>query len=216
MSPITTRPERWSFGRSIWVMSPVTTIFELKPSRVRNILICSGLVFCASSRMMKVSFKRAAAHEGERRHLDHAALQVLVHALGLEHVVERVEQRAQVGVDLGRDVARQEAEPLAGLDRGAGEHDPVDLAPRQRRHRHRHGEERLAGAGGADADRDRRAPDRVHVALLVDGLRRDLQPAVAPDHVLEDAARRSRAGRARPRSPRSSRARSRGPAGPGR
>ncbi len=36
-------------------MSPVTTILELKPSRVRNILICSGLVFCASSRMMKES-----------------------------------------------------------------------------------------------------------------------------------------------------------------
>ena len=36
-------------------MSPVTTIFELKPRRVRNIFICSGLVFCASSRMMKLS-----------------------------------------------------------------------------------------------------------------------------------------------------------------
>ena len=43
-------------GRSIWVMSPVTTIFELKPSRVRNIFICSGVVFCASSRMMNESF----------------------------------------------------------------------------------------------------------------------------------------------------------------
>ncbi len=38
-------------------MSPVTTIFELKPSRVRNIFICSGVVFWASSRMMKLSFK---------------------------------------------------------------------------------------------------------------------------------------------------------------
>ena len=47
-----TSPERWSRGRSIWVTSPVTTIFELKPSRVRNIFICSGLVFWASSRMM--------------------------------------------------------------------------------------------------------------------------------------------------------------------
>ena len=42
-------------GRSICVMSPVTTILELKPSRVRNILICSWLVFWASSRMMKES-----------------------------------------------------------------------------------------------------------------------------------------------------------------
>ena len=39
---------------------------------------------------------------------------------------------------------------------------------------HRDGEERLAGAGRADAERDRVAADRVDVALLVDGLRRDL------------------------------------------
>ena len=44
-------------GRSSWVTSPVTTIFEPKPRRVRNIFICSGVVFCASSRMMKLSFR---------------------------------------------------------------------------------------------------------------------------------------------------------------
>jgi len=37
-------------------MSPVTTTRDPKPSLVRNICICSGLVFCASSRMMKESF----------------------------------------------------------------------------------------------------------------------------------------------------------------
>ena len=36
-------------------MSPVTTIFDPKPSRVRNIFICSPVVFCASSRMMNAS-----------------------------------------------------------------------------------------------------------------------------------------------------------------
>ena len=35
--------------------SPVTTIFDPKPRRVRNIFICSGVVFCASSRMMNAS-----------------------------------------------------------------------------------------------------------------------------------------------------------------
>ena len=49
-------PEAWSRGRSTWVTSPVTTTLEPKPRRVRNICICSGLVFCASSRMMKESF----------------------------------------------------------------------------------------------------------------------------------------------------------------
>ena len=63
--------------------------------------------------------ERAPAHERERRHLDHAALEVLGDALGLEHVVQRVEQRPQVRVDLGHQVAGQEPEPLAGLDRRA-------------------------------------------------------------------------------------------------
>ena len=36
-------------------MSPVTTAFEPKPMRVRNIFICSIEVFCASSRMMNES-----------------------------------------------------------------------------------------------------------------------------------------------------------------
>src|SRR5215471_14089279 len=50
-------PDAWSRGRSTCVMSPVTTTFEPKPSRVRNICICSGVVFCASSRMMKLSLR---------------------------------------------------------------------------------------------------------------------------------------------------------------
>src|SRR6516165_4012531 len=39
-------------ARSICVMSPVMTALVPKPMRVRNIFICSGVVFCASSRMM--------------------------------------------------------------------------------------------------------------------------------------------------------------------
>ena len=49
------KPEIFSPGRSIWVTSPVITILEPKPRRVRNIFICSREVFCASSRMMKES-----------------------------------------------------------------------------------------------------------------------------------------------------------------
>ena len=36
-------------------MSPVTTIREPNPRRVRNIFICSGLVFWASSRITNES-----------------------------------------------------------------------------------------------------------------------------------------------------------------
>ena len=47
------RPERWPGGRSIWLRSPVMTMREPSPMRVRNIFICTEVVFCASSRMMK-------------------------------------------------------------------------------------------------------------------------------------------------------------------
>ena len=47
------RPETVPLGRSIWLVSPVTTALAPKPIRVRNIFICSGVVFCASSRMTK-------------------------------------------------------------------------------------------------------------------------------------------------------------------
>ncbi len=131
----------------------------------------------------------AAAHEGERRHLDHVALEVAVDAIGVDHVVEGVEERPQVRVDLGLDVAGEEAEPLARLDRGPGEDDPLNLAFGQRRRGHRHGEEGLAGAGGADPEGDRVAADRVDVALLVQRLRRHFGVAVAPDDVVEDLGR---------------------------
>ena len=49
------RPLRPLSGRSIWVTSPVTTTLLPTPMRVRNIFICSGVVFWASSRMMKAS-----------------------------------------------------------------------------------------------------------------------------------------------------------------
>ena len=131
---------------------------------------------------------RAATHVGQRRDLDRALLHVGGQPVGVEHVVERVVQRAQVRVDLREQVAGQEAEPLAGLDRGAREDDAADLALGQRRDGERHRQVGLAGAGRADPERDRVVADRVDVALLVDRLRRDLRAAMAPDDVVEDVA----------------------------
>ena len=79
----------------------------------------------------------------------------VVQPVGVEHVVERVEERPQVRIDLGEHVAGQEAEPLAGLDRRAGEDDAPDLALGERRDRERHRQVGLAGAGRADRERHR-------------------------------------------------------------
>ncbi len=50
------RPDALPKGKSICVTSPVMIAREPKPSRVKNIFICSRVVFCASSRMTKESF----------------------------------------------------------------------------------------------------------------------------------------------------------------
>ena len=47
-----TRPLAFSRGRSICVISPVTTTREPSPMRVKNIFICSVEQFCASSSMI--------------------------------------------------------------------------------------------------------------------------------------------------------------------
>ena len=71
-----------SRGRSICVTSPVTTTFEPKPSRVRNICICSGDGVLRLVEDDEAVIERAAAHEGERRDLDGAALHVGVQLSG--------------------------------------------------------------------------------------------------------------------------------------
>ena len=73
--------------------------------------------------------ERAAAHEGERRHLDHVALDEARHAVESQHLVERVVHRAQVRIDLLREVARQEPQPLAGLHRRPHQDDAPHASP---------------------------------------------------------------------------------------
>src|SRR5262249_10803744 len=67
--------------------------------------------------------------------------------------------------------------------------DAADVAAGERGGGHRDREERLAGTGRTDPEGDGVVSDRVDVALLVDGLRRDPRVAVLPDDVLEDLRR---------------------------
>ena len=80
-----------------------------------------------------------------------AALHEPRDVVGIEHVVERVVERAQVRVDLREHVAGQEAESLPRLDRGTGEDDAVHGLGLERLHRERDREVALAGPGGSDA-----------------------------------------------------------------
>jgi hypothetical protein len=112
--------------------------------------------------------QRAAAHEGDRRDLDDSALEELGGLLVPQDVVERVVERPQVRIDLLDHVARKEAQPLPRLDRGPGQHDPLDLLLQERRGRHGHGEVSLAGAGRPDREDQVVPVDRLDVEPLFD------------------------------------------------
>ena len=110
-----------------------------------------------------------------------------------EDVVEGVVERAEVGVHLLGEVARQEAELLARLDRGAAEDDPLDLLLEERGGGHRHGEVGLPRAGRADREDDVVLADRLQVLLLPHVARRDDLPERGADGaVLEEVDERGR------------------------
>src|SRR5437879_5944118 len=60
----------------------------------------------------------AAAHVGERREFDRAALEELPGLVETQKVVERVVERPQVGIDLLSKISREEPKAFARLDRG--------------------------------------------------------------------------------------------------
>ena len=71
--------------------------------------------------------KGAAAHEGEGRDFDGAFLEEAIELVGLKHVVERVVERAHIGIDFflkepGRKPRRSPASTA-----GRVENDAVDL-----------------------------------------------------------------------------------------
>ena len=111
--------------------------------------------------------ERAAAHVGERRDLDRAALEELPGLVEAEEVVQRVVERPQIGIDFLREIAGQEAQALARLDRGPHEHEALDRVALERVDGAGDGEVRLAGARGADAERDVVLLDVLQVERLV-------------------------------------------------
>ena len=115
--------------------------------------------------------QRAPAHVGERRDLQDAALLEARDLLEVDEVEERVVDRAHVGVELGLQVAGQEAQALASLDHGARDDEAPALAVAQRAHGRRDREVGLARAARTDAEGERVLLDHLEVAALVLGAR---------------------------------------------
>jgi hypothetical protein len=147
-------------------VSPEITIFEPMPEPgEKHLHLRDGRVLGFVENDEGV-VERAAAHVGQRYHLDDILLREPLEDVEVHHFAERVEQRPQVGIDLGLEITGQEAEALARLDGRPHEHDLAHLFSPQGDHGHCHGEKCLAAAGRAGAEHDVVVADRPHVGRL--------------------------------------------------
>ncbi len=87
--------------------------------------------------------------------------------------MQGIVERAQIGVDFFLQVAGQEAQPLARLDRRARQDDAVDLALQQMGHGDGHRQIGLAGARGPEAEHQVGLFKRAHIFGLHRRARRD-------------------------------------------
>ena len=131
--------------------------------------------------------QRPPAHESEGRDLDHAGLQAALDGPAFHEIVQRVEDRPQIGIDLLAHVAGQEAETLAGLDGRAREDDALDMPLFEQRHGMADGEPGLARAGGAFREHEFVALQRAQIGVLR-GVARAHQPALARRKLFEGVA----------------------------
>ncbi len=98
--------------------------------------------------------ERAPAHEGQRRDLDLLALERFLHLVGAHQLVQRIVQRAQVGVNFLAQVAGQKTQLLTRFHCRAGQHDALHRAAFERVDRAGHRQIGLAGAGRANRKAD--------------------------------------------------------------
>ncbi len=157
-------------GRSTWLASPVTIIFDSWPSRVKNISICATVVFCASSRMMTASFSvRPRMNASGTTSITSLTMNRLTCSKSIMSFRASNSGR-RYGFTLackspGRNPSRSPAS-TAGRARTSR----LARAPLEDGRGGGHGQVRLAGAGRAGADRQVVGEDGLEVGPLALGL----------------------------------------------
>ena len=152
-----------------------------------HLLGCGVLCFVENDEAI---VERAATHECERRDFDNAAFDEFAGAFHVCHIEQRVVERANVGVDLLGERARQKAQVLACLDHRAREDDTIDFLALERGHRHSHGQIGFARARRANAECHGVLANRVDITLLACGFRTNRTAAIREQNVFAQNARR--------------------------
>ena len=165
------KPEVWPFGRSTWLGSPVTIMRLFSPRAGSRTSSSASRWRSAPRRGSPRTFpQRAPAHEGERRDLDLTALQRTLDDAGVHQVVERVVDRAQIGIDLFAHVAGA-SKPFAGFHCRPRQDTAVDFLALEHLYGLRDRQPGLAGAGRSGAEHQRVAFERANIAVLRGGAR---------------------------------------------
>src|ERR1700730_16941216 len=153
------RPDCLEFGKSTCVMSPVTTALEPKPMRVRNIFICSLVVFCASSKITNESFsdrprmKANGATSITFRSISLATRSNPIISYSASYMGRRYGSTFCVkSPGRKRQLRGKKAQTPPPLPRRPHQHDAPDFFRLQRLNRTGHGKICLARARRADAE----------------------------------------------------------------
>ena len=117
--------------------------------------------------------ERPSPHEGERSDLDDPFVDQGRCPVKIDHIKEGVIKRTQIGIDLFREIARQETQLLTRFDGGSGQRNARDLFLQQCGNRHGHGQIGLSGSRRSDAEDHVRVPDGIDIEFLGDAFRGD-------------------------------------------
>ena len=108
----------------------------------------------------------SSAHKSERNYFDHVVDHEPFDLLELHHVVQGVEKRAKIRVYLRLHVAGKESEAFTGLNRRAGQDDPLGLPVLENTGGGGDGEVGLARPRGTGAKSQVVVKDRIEVVPL--------------------------------------------------
>ena len=154
--------------------------YAIAARQMRRVLVNHGEAHRAAKRgggvvplSLDEALDVAGSGSAEVSDLDDALLHEVGHFFETHHIMQRVIKRAQVGIDLFRQVTGQKAQRFPGFNCWPGQYDAADSSLGQCGHRHGHREIRFPGTGRTDSENDIESPHGVDVIFLRRVFRRD-------------------------------------------
>ena len=91
----------------------------------------------------------SASHIGERGDFNQVACHISANLFEVHQIIEGVQQRPEIRIDFGFEIAWEEPKMFAGFDGGPDQNDFLDASGSQSTHSHGHGQKCFSGTGWA-------------------------------------------------------------------